>query len=312
MFDKLPLCVVPQPGELLSSWLFRLSYSHYQKTYSFYKNEFEIVSGWIRDIDRSVSDDFIAKLAVRTPYTHNEILQMSLRSYNEFLYLKDNPLAVNKWILSAGFRSRTIKNGYLNYCPTCFHENRIFFRREWRLALFNTCSFCGTFLRNKCPHCNRFVSTFRSDIGRKTFHFNLDMSHCGYCERSLSPVPGVKAPDHLIRMENVFRKILDDGFQTDFKHSFIYFDVLYHLVQRILIFEGYQGRKTLQHFSHEQRSMLIFKSADLLEDFPNCIVPFAKANFLSASFWLKDYRCNWFLFSDCITKEVSKLRLGAF
>lgn len=172
LFDKeklpvFPAFLKPEPSELFSSWLVRLSHAHHMKVYTFTRLYFSGKQVWNRDIDRSVPEQIIKFLAQKTNCTFNDIYNTTLRSYEGKLFEVHNEKTSSKWILPLGVYHRTWKNNGLMFCPGCLSKDgcKPYYRKQWRLSLSVICPDCECYLQNECPKCSAPVFSFR--IGAK-------------------------------------------------------------------------------------------------------------------------------------------------
>ena len=182
----LPIHPQPQPGELLSSWMVRLSLENGWHLHTFYK----VIVGygnpiWNRDIDKYPHTDLIKCLSEVTEVPVEKVSALSLQSYYGVLFHR-NPTAANlKWILPIGIYHRRHRRTGQQFCPFCLQEQHCsFYRKVWRVAFYTTCHRHGCQLLETCPECTSSIEFNRLGIGSKCERLprtNISLCHqCGF------------------------------------------------------------------------------------------------------------------------------------
>lgn len=230
---RLPCATHPRPDELLSSWLTRLAHAHLMKTYTFGKLLFPAANLWNRDLDKIAPEAILQTLAGCTATPLHRIRQTGLRRYEGKLYLRHNANGNTNWVLPLGIYHRTHRQFGLLFCPRCLKKDgdTPYFRTHWRLALTHICTKCGVYLHEKCPVCERPVTFFRVELGRKSAEPDTPISHCFHCRFDLAGTPARTASRMRRDMQAELGRICRQGWngQTFFPH--LYFDVLHQLVK---------------------------------------------------------------------------------
>lgn len=231
--DRLPCATYPKPDELLSSWFTRLAHDHLLKTHTFGKLLFPTASLLNRDLDKIAPEPILQTLAHRTGTPLARVRETALRRYEGRLYLRHNANGNTNWLLPLGVYHRTHRNCGLLFCPGCLKTdgNKPYFRTHWRLALAQVCTICGVYLQDKCPTCERPVTFFRVEVGRKDAVPDTPISHCFYCARDLAAVPAIQASDDDWQAQKERERILREGWCQHAFYSHQYFDVLHQLVK---------------------------------------------------------------------------------
>lgn len=233
---RLPCATYPRPDELLSSWLTRLAHSHLIKTYTFGRMLFPGVNVWNTDLDRRAPEDILQTLAIRTGTPLEQVQQTVLRRYEGRLYLRHNGNSAANWILPLGIYHRTRRHYGLLFCPCCLRKDGAvpYFRTHWRLAIAQVCTSCGVYLHERCPACERPVTFFRVELGRRSAVPDTPISHCFHCGLDLATVRVKAAPTHILTAQAELERILLDGWnaQVFFPHQ--YFNVLHQLVKTLV------------------------------------------------------------------------------
>jgi len=231
LFDKkvmplLPCFVKPQPEELFSSWLVRLSYAHSMKVHTFTHLCFPGYQFWNRDIDRSVKNELLNAIATRTNCIYEQIFSTTLRSYEGVLFESHSIKTTSNWIIPLGIYHRTWKNKGLMFCPSCLmKDSEPYFRKQWRLSLSVVCTSCSTILLDQCPNCNAAVSFFRNELGKKSKEPDGGMTFCFNCKSDLKNASCLSADISAVRVQNQINSILN-GHIDNLVYPFQYFDVI--------------------------------------------------------------------------------------
>ena len=230
---RLPCATHPRPDELLSSWLTRLAHAHLMKTYTFGKILFPDTNLWNRDLDKIAPEGVLQTLAKCTATPLHRIRETGLRRYEGKLYLNHNHNGNTKWILPLGIYHRTHRQFGLLFCPTCLKKDgdTPYFRTHWRLALANICTECGVYLHEKCPVCEKPVTFFRVELGRKSAEPDTPISHCFYCRFDLAKAPVIAASVTQHNMQIELGRIYRQGWKEQAFFPHLYFDVLHQLIK---------------------------------------------------------------------------------
>lgn len=253
-----PVHVHRQEDELLSSWLTRLALQHGIKLQSFCHVAFPDYQIWTRDIDKTVSTEFIQLLSTYTGETVSEIYAATLRSFEGYLFEREVH-GYTPWILPLGIYHRLRKLPGLSFCPTCLLEDRIpYYRRLWRLAFYTVCHKHHVLLQNRCSRCFSTISFHRNFFkGRNDFSC-YELSICSACGFDLRRTPSISIADTL-PLQQVIRliSILGDGYATIGNskiHALFFFRVFHHLLKLLLIDKhGYRLQQYLaEQLFHEQ------------------------------------------------------------
>jgi hypothetical protein len=181
--DQWPVNVLPQPDELLSSWLHRLAYANGVAPRGF-ACVFGLGSGmWSPAIDFRPSSDIENLLRANAGVSHAQIVAMTLAS--------GIPTELLLPLRNSGRRGTST---WLQYCPQCLAgDEHPYFRRSWRLATKVSCRHHRCGLRDRCPSCQRRIEAYgQSKLVPQ--HFCV---HCGFDLRKASRVI-VSVAAHLV------------------------------------------------------------------------------------------------------------------
>ena len=169
----------PLEDELLSSWLTRMAHSHYKYPttfFSLYLNDNRKSSYTRRDIDFYNDQIFFDYLLEKSILTKNELLNMSLRGQEGYLFINQS--------LYPPHQTRRLvdkRTHYgLMYCPKCLKEDKSpYWRKKWRYFFYTACSKHGIFLTDRCWHCYKPIKLLRIKVGNK-------VNCCSNCSANLS------------------------------------------------------------------------------------------------------------------------------
>lgn len=148
----------PEVGELLSSWLTRLSLAHgldVRTLGAVLRPGRGIGSG---DIDRCTDSTLWEVLAKKTARPLNQVLAMTLKAYEGPLFaeLKSNR---TRWLLMNVMQGYRRQLPALQFCPQCLGSDPSpYFRRHWRLGFVTVCGRHGQRLLDGCPVCQAPVN----------------------------------------------------------------------------------------------------------------------------------------------------------
>lgn len=178
----LPFHPQPQAGEILSSWMVRLSYANGFKLHTFYSSLLGYKGSiWNRDIDRQPAPKLLELLSRYTAQDISALQAMTLSAYTGELF-ECLPVGNVHWVLPVGVYHRSRRRPGVQYCPICLRSSaQPYYRRFWRLALYVVCAVHQCILNDRCPCCSLPIAFHRSGIG-KTNAPRFDAMHaCHVC-----------------------------------------------------------------------------------------------------------------------------------
>jgi hypothetical protein len=210
-----------------------MAHAHLIKAYTFGRIVFPKISLWNRDLDKIAPESVLQILAARTSTPIERIRKTALRRYEGRLYLEHNHNGNTNWILPLGIYHRTHRQNGLLFSPQCLHQDSTtpYYRTQWRLALFDVCTSCGVFLHEKCPMCEKPVTFFRLELGRKSSLPDSPISFCFNCRFDLATAPVVRASIDYINGQVELLRILHQGLDKQVIFPHLYFDVLHQIVK---------------------------------------------------------------------------------
>jgi hypothetical protein len=297
----LPACFKPAPGELFSSWLTRLAYNHFQRSYNFTKLLLKDTQVGNRDIDCSASDELLRKVTVHTNTTFEELKQTLLTSYEGKLFSQPGHNGFFKWLWPMGAFCHTRNRYGLTFCPQCLQNDcsAPYFRKQWRIALYTVCPRCGHYLQEGCPQCKSPVIFYRSELTRSFRDTPSRVSTCYKCNFDLAECPVKPAPASFHHVQRHYHRVLEESLSEKPLYPHLYFDVIYQLIFNIrkpgqlvrnklseeipIDFNFYQGHRSTNRFTNrftyfpiEEKAKVLYAAWWLLEEYPERFVGFFK------------------------------------
>lgn len=167
--------LVPEPDELLTSYLIRSSHRSGLSPSAFCSNQFHTHNCWNRDLDRSSSDTVVSTLIAGTRLSATQLRHLTLRPLEETIcaaypgWRQRVGCGVAPWILVIGITHRLRRRMGLQFCGTCLADTP-YLRRHWRLAFVTTCMQHGHLLNDRCPVCQAPHVPHRLDSTLTTCH----------------------------------------------------------------------------------------------------------------------------------------------
>lgn len=176
------LAPTPRDDELLSSYLVRVAHAHGAGAYRFFSYHLPKTAIWNRDIDRSVSDNTLERIALMSGLTFDRVYEMTLKPYMLRLGLelgsKENKKipAIFPWLNAIGIYHTTRRRFGLQYCPECLSIDPIF-KLQWRSAFVTACPLHHRTLLDTCTSCDSPIVPHRNHVSQL---------HCHLCHHSLT------------------------------------------------------------------------------------------------------------------------------
>lgn len=185
--DRWPGSAVPQPEELLSSWLHRLAYANGVAPRAFARVLGMAPGMWSASLDLGLPTNIESQLCANTNISSNQLSAMMLS--------QDLPKPLLLPLRNSGRRDRST---WLQFCSRCLSEDAApYFRRRWRSASRIACTKHGCRLRDRCPSCRSRIAGF----DQRELVPQHCCSRCGYDLRRASVVvvsPGAQWFDRCI------------------------------------------------------------------------------------------------------------------
>lgn len=323
-----PVHLKPQPDELLSSWIVRLSHAHGYKVQTMCAILFGQGSAiWNRDIDRSAPPEIGKILVQATGVAAEQFEGTTLRAYEGWLFERHNPNGLTRWLVPLGVFHRTRRRPGLMFCPQCLMEDaEPYYRRRWRLAFSTVCARHGCYLQDACPECVAPLALHRTDMqGRQYYPRAGSIAHCWKCGFDLRDSPQEDRPDEaLVR----FQARLDAALQCGYvdwagnpsMHSLVFFDGLRALIAGLMSFRtrkrltgptrmhgidfGSWPKMGLEMASLQMRRELFRWLAVLLDGWPANFSSLIRENKLRYADLRGDSACRPFWYEAVIRRET--------
>ena len=177
--ELLPRHVKPQPDELLSSWLTRLSLAHGLQLSTFCRLMWP-GKIWSGDIDRRTTPEMLALLAQKTATSPRQAWGTTLRAYEGTLWEAGCSSSSRHWLLLGAIPGQRRHRPGLQYCPQCLRADAMpYFRRSWQLGFVTVCSDHHCALLDRCPACfdpvNFHLLPYDTDAMTRCYQCQLDL-----------------------------------------------------------------------------------------------------------------------------------------
>jgi len=171
----------PLPGELLSSWVFRLAWRNGIKAHTLTKRFWHHPGvPWGGDGDLRVGAEDLQRLAALARQPYVAVWETSLRSFEGSLF--DGGVCNPAGILSLGGRGKNRTAHGLSICPQCLEEDSVpYFRRQWRVSYLVTCVKHQRLLLDTCPGCGGCIVQVSRDEGSIRLNEDHRATHCLRC-----------------------------------------------------------------------------------------------------------------------------------
>jgi transposase-like protein len=306
-----PAPIKPLEDELLSSWLVRLSEAHGLTFSNFCRAVWPKKGVRLLDLEVLPKAEILNTLTEKTGTPMARVEATTLTEYDGRLFIASSPRNV-QWVLRYGRnRNGEAPQRGLQYCPECLKEDEdLYFRRQWRLALVVICPRHRLQLRDCCHRCGQAVRIIRSLANDAKGRLSGTITTCWNCRVDLRDLPEnlrVSAPPAELEYQQFLLESLREGW-VEIRgggpvFSYLYFDVLYHMLVLLLRPES-KGRRSIQQRAFERyglssseltlpekaqawnfmrlrvddRRKLLSLASQLLADWPNEFLAFCRAN----------------------------------
>jgi len=172
---------LPQPDELLSSWVYRLAWRNGIKTHTLTKRFWQHPGvPWGGDGDLRVGVDDLERLATLARQPLEAVWRSSLQSYEGILF--DDGVRAPAGIAYLGGRGKQRTRFGLAICPECLAEDEVpYFRRHWRVSCVVSCQVHQRLLLDACPGCDRGITLTSTDQGSSRLGDRQDGTACRHC-----------------------------------------------------------------------------------------------------------------------------------
>ena len=175
------------PGELLSSWLWRIACGLGAPPKRF---ALDAIGVPLADVDHEVDDAAIARLAFFSGQSEEHLLRGTLRADVPMgsAYIGEDVqqalLRHGDFVLNRSRRGRSTP--ITQYCPICLGRGAMaHLRRGWRFSIEVVCSIDGCFLLDACWRCGGLLSPLSLTVPCSEFL-------CVQCGASLAKAPSLR------------------------------------------------------------------------------------------------------------------------
>jgi hypothetical protein len=122
------------------------------------------VQFWNRDGDLIAPPALLNALALRTGTDLADVQATTLPNYEGVLAERIRGEHQSAMVRPIGVFHRSRRAHGQQFCPVCLVEDQPYYRLQWRLRLFPTCTKHGAVLLDGCPACGAPVAAHRSTI----------------------------------------------------------------------------------------------------------------------------------------------------
>lgn len=323
----LPLFVRPFKDELLSSWLMRNALSHEIKFFTFCKYLFHSERPYYGDVDKFLPKHLSKRLHMMLPVKPYEVERMSLRSFNSFLFMKDESIWNYNFdfVIPLGPPYKRTKSKSIMYCPICLAEEA-YFRLNWRLSLFLYCTKHHIRLLDECSMCSRPVQYTRINAHRGFGSINL-ITICFYCGFDLRHSTLERANNIDLNFQREIETVLTNGYNKEFSYSFHFFQGIASIISNLTSNQkrknellirslkefginelNFQEKINFSSQTIESRRQLIRIIQLLLSGWPDNFLKVLNDSSLTKSYFFKDCQNNPY-WIDSILNQVNSSRI---
>lgn len=305
-----PIKVRPQNDELLSSWLIRTALEHKTLPTTFTNLYLPETKNrlWATDIELQADEELLARLSVKTAQSTESLRQMTFRAYEGVLFERLFPATGGTpFLLKLAMRGRWCRSSGIRWCPLCLsEEERPYFRKKWRLAIFSVCLNHRRQLIDRCC-CGKALTLYKAN-------WENNKPCCPTCGNSLADVDSIDQLEvsvNVVEAQEQFQRFIEDGYVMMsgipvYAHQ--YFAVL-HQVMKVMLSRRYGPRlreaipvgaqttifeyKRFQSFETqglERQETLLQKGKWLLDQWPERFAGICRISGLRNTELLKDMR----------------------
>ncbi|MGE4396253.1 MAG: TniQ family protein [Sulfurimonas sp.] len=287
--------IKPLPNELLSSWLTRTAFAHYMKTTTFLNLYIMNRRNALvrKDLDFYNDEHFFEILYKKSKWAKEDILALSIRSEEGFLYDCNDCLVVPHQIRKPTYKR---SNYGMLYCPKCLAEDKIpYWRKKWRYSYYTACPKHKIFLTDRCWGCGERIRIVKMLLAESVVY-------CSKCGKDLRLTSSSKVPDKYqdgLDAIKWFDAALERGYFEIGKQK-VWSVLFFHIHNRLqnlmdrkedLVLEGFdmideykQLCSKLENYDSKKASptyKAFFLNAMvyyIFQDFPNNFIKFIKKN----------------------------------
>jgi hypothetical protein len=175
------------PGELLSSWLWRIASGLGAPPKRFAS---EVIGADLIDVDRDIDDAAIARLAFLSGQSAEHLRRGTMRADSPLpaadLFEKVQQVLLRHGDLVLNRSRRGRSTPIIQYCPVCLGRgSAAHLRRGWRFSLEIVCFIDGCFLLDACWRCGGLLRPLSQTVPSREFL-------CVQCGALLAKAPSLR------------------------------------------------------------------------------------------------------------------------
>ena len=236
---------LPEPDELLSSWLLRLAWQNAEKMHTF-RTRFWHKTGtpWNRNINIPIDVQFFQNIANLAQTNCKQLYPHTFLSLEGILFDKVKKTGKVDGILASRHYAYGNNQPHhsLQYCPECIQEQLVVhFKRTSMITFLVGCPKHRSIYRDTCCQCGQPVKIHLSDSGQKYLPRVNPVSFCHYCGFLWGQAPKQELPelsDEFWVLQEKIQKTLNtswlqlsDGNQL---YALSFFNGLRHIIRYIM------------------------------------------------------------------------------
>lgn len=308
-------------GESISSWRQRVGWENGYRL-------FPVAAERTRraDPDTGQNEDDLNWVAALHGTSDTEISAMTLRRFVGILVTRLASRSQPRWWLRARYGAPTPNFGPM-FCPTCLEEDKIpHFRLIWRIGFLTVCSVHSRQLLDHCSRCGS--APWPSGCGRKTKVHPLFQSlrYCWHCGESLCEQPQpliassplflvdlldvrevrvgqrlVPAYEALSVLRAICQLFLRNRSRVRIESSSTHWSTLCKNLS-----ENAKGAQFVEHLRVDDRALILAAAVEMLSDWPDAFVRFAKRTGISKAHFDGAYDLHPEWMSEIIDTTLAK------
>lgn len=186
-----PIHLKPLSGELLSSWMTRLSIANHLDTNTYFRRIHPSSNTPPTDIDRRYDSELIQALAEGTGISVEDALSTALFSEEGYVYTWRSSGA-SEWVFPTSNIDGHFSKG-LAYCPECYATDQYpFYRKSWRFTFNPICPAHRLLMNQRCHDCGAPIDYYHLSLSDARA-----ISHCTACDADLTKAPRIVLSDEI-------------------------------------------------------------------------------------------------------------------
>jgi hypothetical protein len=318
-------------GELLSSWIVRLSSDCGMTAEQFCKVALSIKRPNLSSMDRSPDDSDLKALSEGTGESLERIRESSMLAEDGYA-LNQSGKGQTSWIIPAvtflALQNKKFHAG-MPYCPECLRtDEKPYYRKVWRYAFHPICPIHRVPLSNACPHCNEPYSHMQpvTNIGQALK--GDPIVGCWSCGKNITEASSANSVDKtlldqtLIIQSEILVGINHGAFivpNFGFVPSKSYLDVMHYIIDTLTAEKSSARLKytcglaginfksflptpnyDIEKMPSENRAILLCLASWLMDEWPSRFVEHIRASDIIYSKLLRDIEVSTWLYVSAL------------